>query len=88
MQGVQGPPNEDETATRKSMVDFATNCLHIEKAGQLQFIACHRLSNKADAAALIIFVDLPERNRWLHHANNLKKENSVLIQSFHHCSGT
>ena len=29
MQGVQGPPNEDETATRKSMVDFATNCLHV-----------------------------------------------------------
>ncbi len=32
VQGVQGLPNEDETATRKSMVDFATNCLHIENA--------------------------------------------------------
>ena len=40
------------------MVDFATNCLLIENAGKLQFVACHRLSNKADAATLIIFVDL------------------------------
>ena len=74
VQGVQGPPNEDESATRKAMIDFATNCLLIENAGQLQFVACHRLSNKADAATLIIFVDLAERNRWLHHANNLKNQ--------------
>ena len=73
--GVRGPPNEDETATRKAMVYFATNCLHIENAGQLQFVACHRLSNKADAATLIIFVvDLSERNRLLHHAKNLKNK--------------
>ena len=74
VQGVQGPPNEDESATRKAMIDFATNCLLIENAGQLQFVACHRLSNKADAATLIIFVDLAERNRWLHHAKNLKNQ--------------
>ena len=74
VQGVQGPPNEDETATRKAMVDFATNCLVIENAGKLQFVACHRLSNKADAAILITFVYLSERNQWLHHANNLKNQ--------------
>ena len=61
MQGVQGPPNEDETATRKAMGDFATNSLFIGNAGKLQFVACNRLSNKADAATLIIFVDLSER---------------------------
>ena len=34
VQGVQEPPNEDEPATRKCTVDFPTNCLHIENAGQ------------------------------------------------------
>ena len=74
VQGVKGPPNEEENATRKSMIEFATNCLQIENASNLQFVACHRLSNKADAATLIIFVDLADRNRWLNHANNLKNQ--------------
>lgn len=74
VQGVKGPPNEEENATRKSMIEFATNCLQIENASNLQFVACHRLSNKADAATLIIFVDLADRNRWLHHAKNLKNQ--------------
>ena len=45
----------------------------------LQFVACHCLSNKADAATLIIFVDLADRNRWLHHAKlkNQKRKFSV-----------
>ena len=74
VQVVQGPPNEDETASRKAMVDFAINCLLIANAGKLQFVACHHLSNKADATTLIIFVDLSEQNQWLHHAKNLKNQ--------------
>ena len=85
VQGVKGPPNEEENATRKSIIEFATNCLQIENASNLQFVACHRLNNKADAATLIIFVDLADRNRWFYHAQNLKNQKkSVLIQTFHH----
>ena len=35
------------------------------------FSACHRLSHYKDAGILIHFVDLDQRNEWLHGAKNL-----------------
>ena len=74
IQGVKGPANENESATRKATIDLAKSHLRVVNAADSQIAACHRLNNKENAPIIVKFCDLSERNRWLDGAKNLKNQ--------------
>ncbi len=74
IQGLKGPGNENESATRKSIINLASTLLQVENAADLQIAACHRLNNKENAPIIVKCCDLSERNRWLAGAKNLKHQ--------------
>ena len=74
IQGLKGPGNENESATRKSIINLASTLLRVENEADLQIAACHRLNNKENAPIIVKFCDLSERNRWLDGAKNLKHQ--------------
>ena len=74
IQGVKGPANENESATRKATIDLAKSHLRVVNAADSQIAACHRLNNKEKAPIIVKFCDLSERNRWLDGAKNLKNQ--------------
>ena len=73
--GVDGPADEDESATRAAVINFATTALKLspEVVKDSTFSACHRLSKKANAGIIIRFVDLAYRDKWLAGARNLQE---------------
>ena len=72
--GIDGPADEDESATRAAVTNFATSALKLspEVVKDSTFSACHRLSKKANAGIIIRFVDLAYRDKWLAGAKNLQ----------------
>ena len=83
IQGVKGPANENESATRKTTIDLAKSHLRVVNAADSQIAACHRLNNKENAPIIVKFCDLSERNRWLDGAKNLKNQIDRIRSSTH-----
>ena len=72
VQGLKGAAKEDESDTRAACVQLAKDNLAIDDASVLEFAACHRLSQKADAGIIVRFCDLSWRNMWLANAKHLR----------------
>ena len=72
--GVKGGIKEEETVTRRKMLEFAHKYLGLSKedASKTRFSACHRLSNKANAGVIARFTDLAQRDQWLAGTKRLK----------------
>ena len=73
--GIKGNAAEPESVTRGKCVKFAKDDLQIPDAEQHRYAACHRLRRSPDAAIIIRFSDLKDRNQWLGHAKNLQQNN-------------
>ena len=72
IQGVKGAAGETEDDTRKTCVDLARDHLGIRDAKPEAFRPVTALSQQPDAAIIIRFRDLMQRNRWLTGARRLK----------------
>ena len=70
IQGLKGPGNENESATRKAPINLAPTHLRVVNAADSQIAACHRLNNKENVPIIVTFCDLSERNRWLDGAKS------------------
>ena len=75
IQGLKDAEGEDDHTTRTKCITLAKDKLRILDAADTHFLACHRLSRKADAGIILRFVDLSQRNRWLMNARHLKTAN-------------
>ena len=71
VQGLSGEAGESGAVTRKKCVDLAKKYLKVSDACAKDFSACHRLNSNADAAIIIKFIDLDQRNLWLTGARGL-----------------
>ena len=78
VQGLPGPANETEEATRAACVSFAKDALKISNASDGDFSACHRLKQVRDAPVIVRFVDLAKRNAWVSNARNLRDGHSTM----------
>ena len=72
LQGLPGLTGESEDITRESCVKFAKENLQLADAKNADFSACHRLKQEPNAAIIMRFRDLRDRNRWLDGAKKLK----------------
>lgn len=70
--GVPGDKNEDQQTTRKTVLQLGATVLKVSLP-TTAIAACHRLSNINQNAAIIIkFVDLSDRDTWISNAGKLK----------------
>ena len=69
--GLAGDEGEDESKTRKAMIDMGTDKLNVNAANS-DFTACHRLKQEKDAPIIARFADLSTRDKWMSNAKKLK----------------
>ena len=73
IQGVEGEAGEAGHITRQKCVALAHEYLNVPDASTKDFAACHRLKHEGNAAIILKFLDLDQRNRWLYGAKGLKE---------------
>ena len=77
--GIDGQAQEKSFETRTKVIEFAREKLKVPapfEPNTHRLAACHRLSQKPNAAILIRFLDLDERNAWLDCGKNLAGPNT------------
>ena len=80
--GIKGEKGEDEQVTRSKIRSFAKDKLKVTGADLHPMAACHRLSQKQNAAIIVKFVDLMDRNVWLFNGKNLRNSETIKIRCF------